>query len=160
MLAAHTINSPRQPKQRFDAACCHLRDSASNLEVIRAAAILEYLKVRDSQQKDDQFVVKGPLSVLDDEDAVICAECFRVGTLSVTGNHSDKDFLYHSIEENHTLFVRTQDPQELFCMQCGDYSYSSLFDLLTKRPRSSSWGSNYSAMKPEDRVLNSMGNCT
>jgi hypothetical protein len=153
MLTAH-----EQKKQRFDATCSHLRKSSSNLEIVRAAAVVEYFKVRDSQRQKGQCDIKEPISVLDDEEGVICAECFQIGTLSVDGHHTNRDFLYHSIEENHTIFVRTKEPHDLFCMKCGDYSYSSLFDLLTRRPRSSSsWGSSFSSMKPEERILNSMG---
>lgn len=153
MLTAH-----ERKKQRFDATCSHLRNSSSNLEVVRAAAVIEYFKVRDSQRHNGQLENKESISVLDDEEGVICAECFQIGTLSVDGRHTNRDFLYHSIEENHTIFVRTQEPHDLFCMQCGDYSYSSLFDLLTKRLRSSSsWSTSFSSMKPEERILNSMG---
>jgi hypothetical protein len=129
----------------YGASCSHLNNVASNMQVLRAAAAVEYIKAHRAQ------VMKG--DAIDHN--VICAHCFRTGTIEASGQHKDREFLYHALEHNHTVFVRIDEPYELFCMNCGDYSYSNLFDYLIKRARSSGVGGMFLSL--EEKIVTQMG---
>lgn len=133
----------------YGATCAHLNNVGSNMFVIRAAAAIEFLKEIKKTNSDVDPSMFG-------ENNVMCASCFRVGSLDTMGKHVDREFLYHSLQENHSFFVRVQEPYELFCMRCGDYSYSNLFDFLIKRNRTTDADGN-SIQSLEEKIVATLG---
>lgn len=123
------------------------------MNILRAAAAVEYLK---AHKLNDNVVKFGSTASKKSEHDVICTHCFRTGTIDIFGQHPDREFLYHALEQNHTLFVRLEEPHELFCMSCGDYAYSNLFDYLTKRTRATG-GDAGGRFLLEDKIVAQMG---
>ena len=137
----HLYHPRQEQEQQSSSSCVHLHTGESAIMgIVRAAAVVEYLKVARLPRVANR---------------ALCVDCFRFVSLSyrrarncVATNDegdsccaedseiSDGDcMIYHSVDLGHDLFVRVEEPYELFCMQCGDYSYSKLFDFLIGRAR-------------------------
>ena len=120
---------------------------------------MEYLKSIKLNKYDT--LKKNEILSLEDEDTVYCADCYRVGSLSLHGNHriADRDFLHHSLDNNHFYFVRAKEPYEIFCMLCGDYSYSYSFDTLVHKDRTWPISGEKIEDSLEDKIVKTMGIC-
>jgi Ubiquitin carboxyl-terminal hydrolase len=59
----------------------------------------------------------------------VCVEC------KLTGSWRDVEFREHFLREQHYIYVRYQNPVELYCSYCGDFRYSDHFDNIIGRKR-------------------------
>eukprot|EP01039_Chlorochromonas_danica_P006457 gene6457-7121_t len=60
----------------------------------------------------------------------VCLVCSRYGSFA-----SGADFRKHLTAYNHLFCMRAGSPHEIYCLQCGDYQYCSLFDRIAGRKR-------------------------
>lgn len=119
-----------------DQSCHHI----SSLCVLKAASMVQHMK----RVNGNVYFIPSERRI---HEELVCAFCVNVVKISYGESKNEEGGIMcihrHVIEHEHCLFVRKNEPHELFCAKCGDYCYSHFYDLLLNRKRTANFNVYY-----------------
>ena len=112
-----------------DQSCCHI----SSLCTLRAASVVQNIRANGyipSSVRSNSGNLQASLV------CVFCVGRVRFSCAGVKGGINGENSIHrHTSKLRHYLYVREEEPYELFCVKCGDYCYSNFYDFLINRKR-------------------------
>ena len=109
-----------------DLSCPHISSSC----ILRATSIVQHLR------KMNVILSFASIQCATDE-LFVCVHCADIAQFSgrSVGDGGIDSVQHHVTEHRHCLYVRGNEPYEMFCVKCGEHCYSRFYDFLIDRKR-------------------------